>query len=164
MLRIIASDLLLALSDHSYETTYYLDRESGAVIPVFGDMFDPGDDGYLDEEELLANPRYVPIEPVSSHDAFRWMEDFASSVTSDDLREELLGALDRRRPFRSFKDVLLAFPEERKAWFEYEEARQLEAARDYLQSEGIEAELVSHAEMALRPNGSETAAERAPPA
>jgi hypothetical protein len=142
MLRIIAGDLLMALNDNDPEVTHYLDRETGDVIPIFGDMFGPDDPEYIDEEDLMENPRYAVVEPVPSHDAFRWMEQFASTIEDDTLRVELYEALERRRPFRGFKDVLLSYPTERKAWFAYHENRLVEEAHAWLRSEGIVAELV----------------------
>jgi hypothetical protein len=148
MLRIIASDLLLALSDRSYETTYYLDRETGAVIPTFGDLFEPGDPEFIDEEPLMDDTRYIAIEPLASHEAFGWMEQFAADVEDGELQRLLRRALVRHRPFRGFKDVLAEYPAERQAWFQFEEERQLQAARDWLASEGVEAEFISLAEAA----------------
>jgi hypothetical protein len=34
----------------------------------------------------------------------------------------LIIALNRRKPFRHFKDVLLCYPEEREKYFEFEQA------------------------------------------
>lgn len=71
------------------------------------------------------------------------MELFASSVADPDLGMRLLRALDRSHPFRGFKDVLLDFPAEQQQWFAFEEAREHEAAIEWLQLNGITAELAS---------------------
>jgi hypothetical protein len=141
MLRIDLEDILMALGDRDPETTYYLDRETGQVIPLFSGMFDPEDPEFIDEDELIASSRYVAIEPVSSHEAFRWMEDFAAGVAEPGVGRRLRSALEMRRPFREFKDVLAEHPTERAAWFGYQADRLVEAARDWLLSEEIEAEL-----------------------
>ena len=143
MLQIEARDLLFALENQDFDTTYYLDRQTGEITPAFGEMFEPEDPEYVDEEALRADPRYLPIDPISSNEGFRWMEQFAATVTDRRLQERLFAALDRRRPFRGFKDVLLEYSEEREAWFEYHEQRLLEAAREWLGVEGIEAELTT---------------------
>ena len=69
------------------------------------------------------------------------MERFAGSQTNDRVRDALFDALDRRRPFRSFKDVLAAFPEVRDRWYVYHEDWLREEALAWLKSEGIDAEL-----------------------
>ena len=87
--------------------------------------------------------RYLPIESLASHDGFRIMEGFAASLEHGRERDALFHALDRRRPFRSFKDALAAFPDVREAWFRYQEGRLREEALAWLRSEGVDAELVS---------------------
>jgi hypothetical protein len=147
MLRIVEADLLLALGDNDPNNVSYLDRETGDVILVQGDLFSPGVEEYVDEEALAADPRYVPVEPISSDEAYRWMEHFASLVAAPDVRDRLVRALNRPRPFRGFKDALLDFPTERQQWFDFEEERQREAATEWLQMNGIAAELISGREL-----------------
>ena len=143
MLRIDEDDLIDALSDHNPDVSWYLNQQSGEVIPVFRDMFFPGDEEYIDEEALSEDPRYLLVEPLSSRDGYRWMEKFSAQVDDADLRRRLERALDRPRPFRGFKDVLYDYPAERDQWFEYERLRQREAAQEWLTFNGITAELVS---------------------
>jgi hypothetical protein len=71
------------------------------------------------------------------------MERFAASLEHGRARDALFDALDRRRPFRSFKDALAGFPDVREAWFKYQEGQLREEALAWLRSEGIDAELVS---------------------
>lgn len=138
-LQVEAPAFLDALSRGDLEINYYLDVQTGAVIPVFGD---------LDEEEDLtvsveADPeRYRYIDPVESHESYRWMERFAHSLEDTEVRESLLDALDRPRPFRRFKDALMSFPKVREAWFRFEEAQLRDYAEGWLMSEEIDADLV----------------------
>ena len=145
-IRIDLGDLTVALSDHSSE--WVLDRETGAVVlaewlrdpsemPDDNDLgIDPGADG----GELLESDRFIWIEPVPSYESFRWMERFADAVEDDRVREHLLDALDRPKPFRRFRDAL---PDTvRDAWYRYEEEQLRESAVDWLRALEIEAELV----------------------
>lgn len=143
MLRIDEDDLLDALSDHNPDMGWYLNQQTGEVFPVFRDIFFPGDEEYIDEEALGEDPRYLLVEPVSSRDGYRWMEKFTAEVNDPDLRRRLERALDRPRPFRGFKDVLVDYPTEREQWFEFERLRQREVAEEWLTMNGITAELVS---------------------
>lgn len=140
-LRIDEADLLMAFESHD-GSAFYLDRETGEVIWA--------NDAFMEEEEELmeridADPgeRYLPIEPRPSHEGFRMMEDFIESLPGGDARRALTEAIERRRPFRSFKDELSRFPEVREKWYRYEEERMREYALDWLRAEGIEAELVN---------------------
>lgn len=139
-LQIEAAAFLEAFDRGDLEIGYYLDVQTGAVIPISDD---------LDGEECEVGPaveenpeRYRYIDPVGSHESYRWMERFAHDLEDVEVRERLLDALDRQRPFRRFKDVLLGYPEVREVWFR-SQAEQLRAyAEDWLQGEGLEAELI----------------------
>jgi hypothetical protein len=139
LLRIDRGDLLMALSSHHLE--HYLDLQTGVVIRRFEDLdLDDEEDRAALEKDL---ERYRSIEPIPSPEGFRWMESFALQQADQQAREDLLSALERRRPFRSFKDALLSYPELRAGWFAFEEERVLEYAREWLSGEGIQAELVA---------------------
>lgn len=154
-IRIDLDQLTVALSDHHSE--WVLDTQTGQIVmaewvrdPDLREDLDLGtEDGAGGDDELndldpLEGDRFVFIEPVASHEGFRWMEDFADQ--QDELvRERLLDSLDRPRPFRRFKDALEAFPQVREAWFAYEEQKLTEYARDWLRFSEIDAELVERA-------------------
>lgn len=144
-LQIDCGDLLFALGSH--DTEHYLDLETGVVIPIFEDVFDDEQP----ELDLEDGNRYRFIEPVPSHEGFEWMESFARRQQDGRVRADLLAALERRRPFRSFKDALASYPEVRTRWFEFEEERLLQYAREWLLGEGIQAELVVPAAPDLPP-------------
>jgi hypothetical protein len=139
-LQIEAPSLLEAFDRGDLEISYYLDVQTGAVIPVFGDIDDEEDELRPAVEEDPERYRY--IDPVGSHESYRWMERFAHSVEDAEVSERLLDALDRQRPFRRFKDVLLSYPEVREAWFRYQEEHLRAYAEEWLMVEEIEAELV----------------------
>lgn len=137
-LSIDRGDLLFAIGDH--DLTHYLDLQTGDVIPVF----EEGVVGDLPDVDMDDEPeRYRFIEPVPSSEGFSWMERFALAQEDGRTRRELLHALERRRPFRSFKDALIDFPEAREQWFAFEEQSLLDYARAWLTREGIHAELIT---------------------
>jgi hypothetical protein len=170
-IRIDEGELLMAFDSGDGTDHWYLDRQTGEVIFLGDDFgFDLEDDedeaedeedaededdaeaGWEDEERALRRAisrdeegrRYLPVPSLGSHEGFRIMERFAASQDGR-VREALFDALDRRRPFRSFKDALMAFPDVRERWFAYHEERLREEALAWLESEGIDAELVSPA-------------------
>lgn len=89
----------------------------------------------------VAGERYLPIPSTSSNEGFRLMERFAGSQADDRVRNALFDALDRHRPFRSFKDALAVFPVVRDDWYVYQEDWLREEALAWLRSEGIDAQL-----------------------
>lgn len=145
-IRIDLDQLTLALSDHEFQ--WVLDLETGEVVMEEW-VRDPelrGEMGLEDaEEDELDDPlesgRFRWIDSIPSREGFRWMERFAAAQ-DDRVRERLLDALDRPRPFRRFRDALADFPEVRDAWHRHEEERLREEAKAWLRSEGIDAELV----------------------
>lgn len=149
-------DLLMALESGDGSMDWFLDRQTGEVIGFSSDsMF--GDDDEDEEDEdgedweaqerrlrraIYADrgTRYLEIPSLGSHEGFRIMERFAGSQDGR-VRDALFDALDRRRPFRSFKDALTGFPDVREAWFRYQEGQLREEALAWLESEEIDAEL-----------------------
>lgn len=164
-IRIDLDQLATAFSDHDSE--WVLDLQTGQVLmadwltdpEMFGGE-DPDDDADEDDREESADPvdpdRYRYVDNVSSHEGFRWMERFAASQDDDRVREQLLDALDRPRPFRRFKDALAAFPAVREAWFRYEEQRLREEIEAWLEAEGIDAELVDVRQSGAEPETEST--------
>lgn len=65
---------------------------------------------YLKEEVreiVFANPDdYVLFEPPTSHESYRFMEEFAISQPTDAMRARLLDSLQAKRPFRAFRDAI----------------------------------------------------------
>ena len=145
-LSIDRDDLLAALDSGDPELSWFLDTETGEVLLLTGffDGWEDDKEDETDEETELrravrdGDPRYRYIEPISSHESFRFMEDFIDQLPEGEAADELWKALDRHRPFRSFKDALYQFPDVREQWYRYQERRQEEYAREWLESEGIE--------------------------
>jgi hypothetical protein len=65
------------------------------------------------------------------------MQAFIATVRDDRLRAALQNAIERRRPFRTFKDVLLDHSGERERWFAFKRVRVRERAKDWLAAAGI---------------------------
>lgn len=140
-LKIDAEDLIMALEDHSYEVAHFLDLNTGEVLPVFMEMdFDENDEV---KEQIDADPfRYRRIEPLPSSMAFNVMADFVETLPDSKASRHLANALQKRRPFRNFKDALLYYPELREEWFRFHDQQFMQLADEWLKDEGIEAELI----------------------
>ena len=113
-----------ALEDHT--VTWYLDLRKGDVIPL-------SDDPECNEEGLESNTEvFLPIPPRASREGFAMMENFVEAMPEGEASRSLARALRLPRPFRSFKDTLFDFPEERDSWFKFRSARLREAAIEFL--------------------------------
>src|SRR5215218_4840771 len=138
-IRIDQGDLEMAISDGTM--SWFLDRDTGAVIPL-------SDDNRMEEDDEIweaidaGSERYLEIPSRSSREGFETMDDFVATLEPGPARTALENALRRPRPFRSFKDALFGFPGVREAWFAYEQEALHAAAVDWLRVEGIDAELV----------------------
>jgi hypothetical protein len=119
--------LVAAFEDASWETSYYLDRETGEVILLTDEEL-----GYVDEppdwplpewqqeavkraEEIWLDggKRYLRVPDADSREGYGDMEDFIATVEDEHLRELLWVAIRGRGAFRRFKDVLYDYPRER---------------------------------------------------
>lgn len=116
----------------------FLDLRTGKVISWSDDTMDTVElEGVADEIDQDPD-RYVEIVVPESHASFEWMADFVRAVEPGALHDELARALEGRKPFRRFKDVLEGAPAARERWFEFELARQRQALRDWVAGEDLE--------------------------
>jgi hypothetical protein len=68
------------------------------------------------------------------------MEDFIDSLGDTKEADKLRDALNRRKPFRQFKDTLCDYPDLREAWFKFEQQALALLAGEWCEANGIEAE------------------------
>jgi uncharacterized protein (UPF0332 family)/predicted nucleotidyltransferase len=116
------ADLALALEDHSGEHSWWLDAGSGDVRP----RFDGGVDG------MPVRTASVAIDPLPVAVGYGDMEDFVAYVRDVQARDLLERAIVGRGAFRRFKDALGEYPELRRAWFAFHDARGERRAIEWL--------------------------------
>ena len=134
-----AEAFIVALESRDAEVEWYLDLLSGQVLPLFSEALD--DDPSFAAALEAAPDRYLLIDPIESHEAFRIIEAFVASLPPGDLSDRLASALAQRRPFRHFKDALLAWPLIREQWFRFHGARMRQVASEWLTENGVIATL-----------------------
>ena len=81
--------------------------------------------------------RYFRIPERPSSLAFQTKAGFAELVENPVLKEKLLAALNGKGAFRQFKDVLLAYPKERKRWHGYNAKAMKKEIVQWLNSIGV---------------------------
>lgn len=111
--------------------TCYLNPETLEIEDLPKDLDDP------EEYELMTGEPYdemfkhqqwdkcIIVEPPESRESFKIMERFVDEVDDNSLRNRLIDALNKRRPFANFKQ-LAETSRFRQAWFDFKQ-QQLEA-------------------------------------
>jgi hypothetical protein len=134
VLTIDLEELIWALNsrDPLGESSHWLNLESGTILSLIApDAVEEADEDPRDDD------RWQFIEPIESSEAFRVMEDFVDQCGDDRLGRALGHALQQRKPFRRFKDVLAAHPTQREAWFAFERQAMEVIARRWCEDHGI---------------------------
>jgi hypothetical protein len=125
------AEFVYALDDHSALTEWWFDPTTGELEPWSLDRVD--DDG----EEHPEERGFLHVEPITSHDGYRDMEEFVERVRDPRARELLARAIEGRGAFRRFKDTLFEFPELRELWFRFRDARMERRAIEWLADAGV---------------------------
>ena len=133
------SELWLALEDYDGGLglhTYWFDTKTGEVIFLTEDLEEQ--DELREQIEENASGRFVPIEPISSHEGFRIMRDFVQTLPHTRLREKLEWCLDGPKPFRRFKDALYEDKAVQEKWYKFHEQALERCAIEWLAALGVE--------------------------
>lgn len=123
----------------------FIDLETGEV-----ELIPPIESEELDEEleSFFAQPdRFIEVERVETREQYRWMCEFAASLTdAPDVAQMLEVALDGRGAFGRFRNVLAGHPDLRERWNVWEARQLLDVAQAWLERRGIERALaIPHA-------------------
>jgi hypothetical protein len=149
MISIDSMWLIEAFEDHSGMARYMLNKQTGEVRRIselddeerdFEDDEDDNESGEAPESEFDSDP-WIRIDPLDSSEAFKIMEDFLDELPDGEEHRTLVRALSWQKPFSNFRRALAEMPVIRQQWFAYHEQRMKEGAREWLEAQGIEAEL-----------------------
>ena len=124
--KIDLAELAEALEDHSEGTSWWFAPETGE-LESWSEYFSSEGEGVHPAER-----DWIPVEPVPSGEGYRDMEDFIARVHDPRARDLLQRAIEGRGAFRRFKDTLFEYPELRKAWFAFHDARAERRALEWL--------------------------------
>jgi len=122
-----------ALENNSPELHSFLNKVTGDVIRIFRGS----DDAEERLREVENSPDYLYIEPISSREQYRWMEEFIETVEESNLKDKLNIAIDGKGAFRRFKDVLVGYPAERERWFGKRSAKLRAHMKEWLTAKRI---------------------------
>jgi hypothetical protein len=123
-----------ALENNSPELHSFLNKATGDVVRIFRGS----EDAEQRLREVENDPDFVYIEPISSREQYRWMEEFIEATEEPNLKEKLNIAIDGKGAFRRFKDVLVGYPEERERWFAKRAVKLRSHIAEWLTAKSIE--------------------------
>ena len=87
---------------------------------LLGDEIDP--DWQNVEAQIEENPDdWIAFEKFESWESYKMMESFIATVDDEILRHELHKAMQKRKPFSSFKYVIDGAGEYRQQWLDFKE-------------------------------------------
>ena len=74
--------------------------------------------------KVEANPDdYLAVEPMGSSESYRVMEGFINEINISSTRDRFIRAIEQRKPFRHFNDLLNSYDDLRQQWFAYKAER-----------------------------------------
>jgi hypothetical protein len=95
---------------------FFIDTQKNEIIYINEAV----DDDYKKRLEEMENDRYLMIPTRRPQDNFMIMETFVYEKIQDNkIAEKFNQALERKKPFRNFKDLLFDYPNLREQWFTY---------------------------------------------
>ena len=124
---------------------YYMEDSSGFASSCYIDLVKgkvvlPDIDEDISDEDAENEDRYFYIEPITSHEGYEIMQDFAVLEESDEIRSRMFDVLERKKPFLNFKNALADYPDIEKKFYEYKDNRLREILKDRLAECGYELE------------------------
>jgi hypothetical protein len=105
-----------AYRDPAKDKVHFLDKTTGGIITLSIENPDLGELRKLKERIAKEPGRYPQIPKRSSHESYTDMESFIKTLKDIKLQKRLTAAIEGQGAFRSFRDVLEAYPRERQAW------------------------------------------------
>ncbi len=131
------AEVINAFADGRLENEYYLSLRTGEIRLLTDQS------GEEERRELYQSAEeYVLLPKKHSRDGYQDLLDFIGAVGDNALREKLSAAVQGQGAFRRFKDVLLAYPEDRRKWFTFSSERDEARIREWLQESRVAVDLV----------------------
>ena len=124
---------------------YYMEDSSGFASSYYIDLFkekvvSPEVDDDVSFEDVANKERYFYIKPITSHEGYEIMQDFAALEESDEIQAHLFDVLQQKKPFLNFKNAIADYADIQKKYYEYKDNRLKEILRNQLAECGYELE------------------------
>jgi hypothetical protein len=133
-----SDELRRAYEQGSAEARYFLDVQTGEIVPIFVDLVERG--GNPEDARRIAsgvNVRYFLIPHKPSREGYAEMEEFIGTVKDKRLRQTLIEGIEGKGAFRRFREILVSYPVEEERWLALRDRRIREEIEDWLRKNGI---------------------------
>jgi len=114
--------------DCGFRAFYHKQTGDLIFVPDTDKYFDIDIKAWQDDLDKLERNflEYQEVHAMESGDSFQVMVDFAEQLTDLNLKNKLITALNRKKPFRGFKFVIDYAGVQRQAWFDFKNKRYIE--------------------------------------
>jgi hypothetical protein len=131
------AELIGAFADGRLENEYYLSLRTGRIRLLSDQSSEEERQEFYQSEE-----EYILLPKKRSRDGYQDLLDFIAGVGDTGLKEKLSTAVQGQGAFRRFKDVLLAYPEDRRKWFTFSSERDETRLREWMKENQIALDLL----------------------
>jgi hypothetical protein len=149
---VLLNDIVGALEMQSDDSLSFVDLDTGQVETVSRDLLSAAEEAEDEEEEsdvpewqqpewelakrIIFSGRFVKLPDKFHVHEWSIMQDFANSVSSERISEDLLNAIHGSGAFRYFKDTLRRHRIE-KDWYAFRSEALAEIARDWCEENQV---------------------------
>jgi Uncharacterised protein family (UPF0158) len=149
--------LIAAIETRMPHVENYLHIPSGEVVTVVNrpnrpstqELDEIARDNLLLAAKVKAEPEaYAPVPRVAPDLAFRWMQEWSSTIADETLRTRLLSVLQKcdDECFEQFRDAISSAPDaERERWFAFREEMLAEYVLEWVDGLVVESETTASA-------------------
>ncbi|MGM0600167.1 MAG: UPF0158 family protein [Candidatus Rifleibacteriota bacterium] len=91
---------------------------------------EPWQEEFAEIEENSAD--FIEFLGLKSHESFEIMVDFAETIDDTELKNKLIDALNRPKPFRKFKSIIDNSDNFRQQWFDFKKLRLIQWVKEQI--------------------------------
>lgn len=134
-LKIPFDELKDAIEQSSVEHHYFIDKKKHQII--FISEYEDNPEAKLEE---LDNDNFISLPERMPNDDFEIMQSFVYSIGELGVAQKFEAVLNRKKPFKHFKELLDFHPEIKEKWFAYRDKELANEAMNWLCINNIEIE------------------------
>src|SRR3989339_240424 len=134
-LKIPFDEIKDAIEQASYEHHYFIDKKNQKIV-----FISEVEDVHEKKLEEVENDDFICIEPRMPNEDFSVMQSFVYEIRDFNLARKFHEALEKRNPFRNFKELINQNPDLTEKWFKHRDKELTNEAMNWLCINDIELE------------------------
>lgn len=132
-LKIKFNDIKDAIDDGSFDNYYFIDKMNHKIV-----FISAYEEDYENKLKNLENNNFIKIPFLTTGDILNMMQSFVYTLEDFNLCKKIDEAVNKKKPFRNFKELINKYPNLRKKWFEYKDKELINETMDWLFEKKIE--------------------------